>query len=61
MVRMLVVVAAGLACTACAVSPLNGTYAGPQLSPLYNVTPDMQRPDGTLNNGLMPENPDDQS
>ncbi len=31
------------------------------LSPLYNVTPDMLRPDGTFaNNGLFPINPNDQ-
>ena len=47
------------ACTQPAAVALSGP--GPQLSPLYNVTPDMMRPDGLMRNGLLPMNPNDQS
>ena len=47
-------------CSSAAPAP-GGTAASTPLSPLYNVTPAMQRPDGTLLNGLMPEDPNDQS
>lgn len=60
MAGILVPLAIGLACAACSAAPPTGLYSGPPLSPLYNVTPDMLRPNGTMRSGLLPENPNDQ-
>jgi len=48
-----------LAVGGCVPTPLSGE-PNPNdvpLSPLYNITPDMIRPDGTMTNGLLPINP----
>ena len=58
MARLLILLTAAGACAGCAGAP-TGPYTGAPLSPLYNVTPNMMRPDGAMLNGLMPENPDD--
>ncbi len=52
-----------VACTGSPGQDASGNVAGgpPVLSPLYDVTPDMLRPDGTMRNGLLPMNPNDQS
>jgi hypothetical protein len=62
-VRLLVLSVAGAGLAACAglsAPPAPGAGAS-QLSPLYDVPPDLMRPDGTMINGLQPINPDDQS
>ena len=49
-------------CAAGAAPPAAGTLAGARpLGPFYGVPQDMLRPDGTMINGLLPINPDDQS
>jgi hypothetical protein len=45
---------------ACAWSGDSYATANGELSPLYDVTPEMLRPDGTMTNGLLPINPNDQ-
>ncbi len=57
---------AGCAASAGPVTGASAAAGGPAaaarpLGPLYNVPPDMLRPDGTMVNGLLPMNPDDQS
>ena len=43
-------------------APAAGPVAGARpLGPFYGVPQDMLRPDGTMINGLLPINPDDQS
>ncbi len=49
-------------CAAGTPSPEGNAVAGTRpLGPFYGVPQDMVRPDGTMLNGLLPINPDDQS
>ena len=59
-----VFVAAGVlaGCASGGGAPAAGPVAGARpLGPFYGVPQDMLRPDGTMINGLLPINPDDQS
>jgi hypothetical protein len=57
---LLALVAGAPLLSACAWSGDGYATANRQLSPLYDVTPEMLRPDGTMTNGLLPINPNDQ-
>ena len=56
---ILVLILTVLAASACVPTPLSGepNPNSAPLSPLYNIPPDMIRPDGTMINGLLPINP----
>lgn len=55
-------IALGLsACSDVATPTGSGAAASAALGPFYNVPPELMRPDGTMINGLLPMNPDDQS
>ncbi len=59
-----VFVAAGVlaGCASGGGTPTDSAVAGARpLGGFYNVPSDMLRPDGTMINGLLPINPDDQS
>ncbi|HET9018242.1 MAG TPA: hypothetical protein VFN46_01585 [Acetobacteraceae bacterium] len=65
MARVLALFATALAIAGCAAggaSPGDNTLAGARpLGPFYGVPADMLRPDGTMINGLLPIDPNDQS
>ncbi len=62
LVSCLLLTSLALGLAACIAGPTDaGSKPGPELSPLYNVTPDMLNPDGTFKkNGLLPIDPNDQ-
>ncbi len=63
--RAVATLLAALALAGCAAGGSAGsgnTTAGVQpANPFYGVPASMMRPDGTMSNGLLPINPDDQS